>query len=181
MEYQHLPVVKVLLNYGAQFNPDILRRDYFNKCALQRVLQTRRMPLIRLIVAAGDRMEPESLTGTIIHNLYIPYTAPEEEKKDLLILLTQAGMKLDFESILPTLRDYQEHLHQPVEVPASLEKYLNGKLYRLNLQDLSRIVIRQTLVERSPSKSILPAKEKLPGPQKLKDFLAFNCLSAQSF
>ena len=137
------------------------------------------MPLIRLIIAAGDRMEPENLTGIIIHNLYIPYTAPEEEKKELLILLTQAGMKLDLDSILPTLRDYQEHLHQPVEVPPSLEKYLNGKLYRLNLQDLCRIVIRRMLTECSPGRSILPAIEKLPGPQKLKDFLAFNCPSTE--
>ena len=175
-----MPVVKVLLNYGALFYPEILRRDYFNKRALQRVLQTRRMPLIRLIVAAGDRMEPESLTGIIVHNLYIPYTAAEKEKKELLILLTQAGMKLDFDSILPTLRDYQEYLHQPVEVPPSLEKYLNGKLYRLNLQDLCRIVIRRTLMKRSPGESILPAIEKLPGPQKLKDFLGFNFLSAES-
>ena len=92
LECQHVPVIRLLLNHGAIFNPEVMERNYFDQGVLQRIIQTGRMHLIRLFIGAGADLNPDRLSGTIVHNMCIPYTAPEEEREELLLLLTQTGI-----------------------------------------------------------------------------------------
>ena len=70
-------------------------------------------------------------TGTFGHN-------SEDFIKDLLILLGQAGNKLNAKTLICCMQDIHDHrggCGRPVSVPEVLQVYQKGKLYQESIMD----------------------------------------------
>ena len=103
----------------------------------------------------------------------------EDFIEDLLILLAQAGNKLNAKTLICCMQDIHDHrggAGTPVSVPEFLQLYQKGKLYQESIMEKCRLVIRRKMIAHTQGRSIFPEIVRLPIPEKLKKFLAFGCL-----
>ena len=103
---------------------------------------------------------------------------------EFLVLWMQAGGTINVEKIIggdeyeglegayPGDVSCQHGLR--MRIAKQLHQYRDGTLYRLNILDMCRIVIRKKLIEHAHGKSIVPAIRSLPLPMKMKNFLSFG-------
>ena len=111
-------------------------------------------------------------TGTFGYN-------SEDFIEGLLILLAQAGNKVNAKTLICCMQDIHDHrggAGTPVSVPEFLQLYQKGKLYQESIMEKCRLVIRRKLITHAQGRSIFPAIGRLQIPEKLKKFLAYDCL-----
>ena len=128
------------------------------------------------MVAAGADVESCDWSGKI--SWTFGYNS-EDFIKDLLILLAQAGNKVNARTLICCMQDIHDHRGgrgTPVRVPGFLQLYQEGRLYRESIMDKCRLVIRRKLIAHAQGRSIFPAIERFELPEILKNFLAFDCL-----
>ena len=199
LHYQRLPVLKVLIDAGANINKPVWTgRRHSMQPPLALTLLEGRMEFIKLLIGAGvdvtsngwDGATPaagfDGWTGLIAFNIYLQWyhCVSDTFSTEFLTLWMQAGGMLNAEMILRHDRNRdlsQEHpgdrlseLSRQDNVKKQLQPCIDGTLYRLTILDMCRIVIRKKLIEQAQGKSIFPAIKRLPLPMKMKTFLSFG-------
>ena len=199
LHYQRLPLLKVLIDAGANINKPVWTgaRDKMQP-PLALTLLEGRMEFIKLLIGAGVDITPNGWDGAsstagldgwtrvIAFNLYLQSyrCLPDAFSTEFLVLWMQAGGTINAEMIIgydENLDLSQEHpgdrlneLGRQANVKRQLQTCIDGTLYRLTILDMCRIVIRKKLIEHARGKSILPAIKSLPLPMKMKTFLSFD-------
>ena len=137
------------------------------------------MPLFRYLIGAGADVENQDWSGQVGLNI-IPGYAAQNVIEEILILLLQAGTKVAVDSVIGLNQDWYDHMGgggRDVPVPEVIQKYRDGKLYTLTIEDKCRIETRKKLIKEGNGTSILQAIKQLPVPTKMQKFLSFGCLS----
>ena len=182
LNYQQFSVVKVLIDAGANINKPVRAGNFHDEVPLRLTLFEGRMEFIRLLIGAGSDVTSGDWNGAIGLNLYWPGHASTAFCKEFLILFMQAGGTINVGHIIGHNQDWYDHMGgfgRPVHVDEELQMYRDGTLYKFNILDMCRIVIRKKLIEHVHGKSIVPAIKSLPLPMKMKRFLSFGCVSEQ--
>lgn len=179
----HGSIFELLLKRGATLEQtDATSKD--GKSNMEMFLcfpEQNRLSALTLLMAAGAAFDAQMFASNFADYFYCPSEASEEDREAALTLALCGAIGVKAPTILQHMRFNQEHLHQDPNVPESLAKFGNGSLYRLNLKDLCRIAIRKELVKYAERKSLLSIVPLLPGPEVLKDFLAFGTLKSKVF
>ena len=182
LNYQQFSVVKVLIDAGANINKPVRAGNFHDEVPLRLTLFEGRMEFIRLLIGSGSDVTSGDWNGAIGLNLDWPGHASTAFCKEFLILFMQAGGTINVGHIIGHNQDWSDHMGgfgRPVHVDEELQMYRDGSLYKFNILDMCRIVIRKKLIEHAQGKSILPAIKSLPLPMKMKSFLSFGCVSEQ--
>ena len=198
LNYQQLPVVKVLIDAGANINKPVWTGRHSMQPPLALTLLEGRMEFIRLLIGAGTDVTSagwngagyaaglDGWDGVISFNLYSPFRSylSDAFSTEFLVLWMQAGGTLNVDMIFRYDENFdlsQEHPGDACQergrqchVKNQLRPFRDGTLYRLTIMDMCRIVIRKKLIEHAQGKSIVPAIKSLPLPIKMKSFLSFD-------
>ena len=174
INYDRLPVVKILIDGCAN-----------TQVHLSHTLFEGLKEFTKLLIGAGYDVTSGDWHNTMRDKLYLEWGCLSAEfLNEFLVLWMQAGGTINVEKIIGG-DEYeglegaysgdvscQHGLRMPVA--KQLRQYRDGKLYRLTILDMCRIVIRKKLIEHAQGKSIFPAIRSLPLPMKMKFFLSFG-------
>ena len=176
LHYLQLSVLRVLIDHGANINQAVNTGYCRQNPPVTIVCFEEGFPLLKLMVAAGADVESCDWNGLI--SWTFGYNS-DDFIKAMLILLTQAGNKVNAKTLICCIQDIHDHrggCGRPVSVPEVLQLYQDGKLYQESIMDKCRLVIRRKLITHAQGRSIFPAIGRLQISEKLKKFLAYDCL-----
>ena len=177
LNYQRLPIIRILIDAGADINKKVAAGNGSEDPPLLPAMLIGGMDYVKILIGAGA--DVNALGDIIFGWFYYPCQASGEFIKELMKLWIQAGGKINVAGILAHNQDWYDYCGgggRPLPVPEELQLYKDGKIYELTLQDRERIATRQRLIENANGRSILPVIKTLPLPEKMKNFLAFDCL-----